>query len=305
MISKDLNPWWVTGFVDAEGSFAMSIFKSKTAAIGWTIEPCFIITLHVRDLVLLDLIKNFFSVGSVSIVGKDARFRVRSRSELNIIIDHFNKYPLQTTKALNFSYFCEILNHINKRVHTNLSGFLKLASLINRLNRPLSQSLLDKLAQIGPLPKVEFETTFDLSASNMEQVLNPFWISGFATGEGSFTYFTKTRVNSEGKTVKDYSLVFEISQRTQDLHILNLIASYFKVGNVYTDTSGISRYRLRTKDQIISTLIPHLNNYPLAGYKALQCSVWFKIVYLLNDRVRTDQRDAELEKLIKELSSLK
>nr|QPC56065.1 LAGLIDADG/HNH endonuclease [Ophiocordycipitaceae sp.]QUT09499.1 LAGLIDADG/HNH endonuclease [Ophiocordycipitaceae sp.]QUT09527.1 LAGLIDADG/HNH endonuclease [Ophiocordycipitaceae sp.]QUT13257.1 LAGLIDADG/HNH endonuclease [Ophiocordycipitaceae sp.]DAJ12167.1 TPA_asm: LAGLIDADG/HNH endonuclease [Ophiocordycipitaceae sp.] len=40
-------PWWVTGFVDAEGCFAMSIFKSSTAKIGWTIEP---ITLHVRDV---------------------------------------------------------------------------------------------------------------------------------------------------------------------------------------------------------------------------------------------------------------
>ena len=238
-------------------------------------------------------------------MANDARFRVRSRSELNIIIDHFNKYPLQTTKALNFTYFCKILNNNNKKVHTNVSGFLKLASLINILNRPLSQSLLDKLAQIGPLPKVEFETTLNLSDSNIEQVLNPFLISGFATGECFFTYFTKTRVNSAGKTVKDYYLVFEISQRTQDLHILNLIASYFKVGNVYTDTNGISRYRLRIKDQIISTLIPHLNNYPLAGYKALQCSVWFKIVYLLHDRVRTDQRDAELEELIKELSNLK
>lgn len=31
-ISKSitLNPWWVTGFADAEGSFCMSILKSKT-----------------------------------------------------------------------------------------------------------------------------------------------------------------------------------------------------------------------------------------------------------------------------------
>lgn len=93
-----------------EGSFSMSIIKSKTAAIGWTIEPCFIITLHVRDLELLYYIKNFFSVGSVSIVGIYARFIVRSRSELKIIIAHFNKYPLQTTKVVNFIYFCEILN---------------------------------------------------------------------------------------------------------------------------------------------------------------------------------------------------
>lgn len=118
--TSTLNPWWVTGFVDAEGCFSMSIFKSKTAAIGWTVEPCFIITLHVRDLELLNSIKQFFSAGSVSIVGKDARFRVRSRSELKVIIAHFNKYPLQTSKALNFSYFCEILSLINKKAHTNI-----------------------------------------------------------------------------------------------------------------------------------------------------------------------------------------
>ena len=72
----------------------MSIFKSKTTAIGWTIEPCFIINLHKRDLELLNSIKNFFSVGSVSLTGNLARFRVRSRSDLNVIIDYFNKYPL-------------------------------------------------------------------------------------------------------------------------------------------------------------------------------------------------------------------
>lgn len=98
--------------------------------------------------------------------------------------------------------------------------------------------------------------------------------------------------------------MFEISQRTQDLHILNLIASYFKVGNVYTGTNGISRYRFSTKDKIISILVPHFNNYPLAGNKALQYSAWLKVVCLLSDQVRTDIRDIELERLIKELSSL-
>jgi len=41
----------------------MFIFKYKTACIGWTIELCFIITLHQRDLELLNFIKNLFSVG--------------------------------------------------------------------------------------------------------------------------------------------------------------------------------------------------------------------------------------------------
>ena len=107
----------------------------------------------------------FFSVGSVSVVGKDARFRVRSRSDLSVIINHFNEYPLQSTKALNFIYFCEIFNLINKKVHTNIPGFLYLASFINRLNKPLSDSLLaeSKLALLGPY-------------ANLVQTLKPFWI---------------------------------------------------------------------------------------------------------------------------------
>lgn len=259
----------------------------------------------MRDLDLLYSIKNFFSVGSVSTVGKDlARFRVRSRSELQVIISHFKDYPLQTTKAINFAYFCEILNLINQKAHTNISGFLRLASLINRLNKPLSESLLAKLAQLGPLPNVEFKTSDFLYLRGV--TLNPYWIAGFATGEGSFTYFTRKRITSKGEEVKDYTLAFEIGQRTQDLHVLNLIASYFKVGNVYTETRGISKYRLTTNDKIINTLNPYFNDYPLVGHKALQYSAWLKIVfYLNNNKDRTELRSLELDGFIKELSNLK
>lgn len=40
-------------------------------------------------------------------------------------------------------------------------------------------------------------------------------------------------------------------------------------------------------------------------FKALQYSAWLKVVYLLSDQVRTDIRNIELERLIKELSCLK
>jgi hypothetical protein len=135
--------------------------------------------------------------------------------------------------------------------------------------------------------------------------LNPFWISGFVTGEGYFTYFTNTRINSVGKIIKNYSLVFEVSQKTKDLHILNLINVYFKIGNVYTDTKGMSRYRLRMNNQKNNTLIIHFNNYPLVGYKALQYLAWIKIVNIWNNQIKTDLTNIEVEKLIKELSNLK
>lgn len=302
---SNLNPFWVTGFVDAEGSFTMSIFSSRTAAIGWTIEPCFIITLHLRDIDILYAIKDFFTVGSVRVVGNCAQYRVRSRADLKVIIEHFVKYPLQTSKALHFLYFCEILNYFNNKVHTKVEGFLMLVSLINQLNNPISETTLTKIKELGPLTSVEFETDVSSTDTSNVKSLNPYWLAGFITGEGCFTYFTRTRKTSSGKIVKDYTVVFEVSQRTRDIHILNLIVSYFGVGNVYSDSKGISRYRLGAKNLIISILISYFDNYPLEGYKALQYQSWIKIVKLLADQPKSEQRDLEVEKLIKKLSELK
>lgn len=261
---KMLNPNWVTGFVDAEGSFSMSIFKSKTAAIGWTIEPCFIITLHIKDIELLNKIQLFFGVGVVSTIGsKGARYRVRSRDGLKTIISHFNKYPLQTTKIHNFVSFCYILDLMNQKYHTNVEGFLKLVSLINKLNNPLSSSLLNSLSSLGELPNVDFELTSKESISGppaTNEKLDPWWISGFTTGEGSFTYFTRNRKKASGEMVKDYTLAYEVSQRSDSMHVLDLIAKTFECGKVYSETRGVSKYRLVTKDQILSILVPFLKN---------------------------------------------
>ena len=303
---KKLNPWFVTGFADAESSFSISVFKSKTAAIGWTIEPCFIITLHKKDIELLKKIHNFFGVGSVDTAGsKIARYRVRSRQDLKTIVLHFERYPLQPTKVINFVSFCKILELMNNKLHTSVEGFLKLLSLINKLNNPLSESLLEKLAPLGKIPNVDLE----LYSANGESLkfnskLNPWWISGFATGEGSFTYFTRKRVNAAGNTVKDHTLAFEISQRSDSLYVLNLIVNTLGWGKVYTETRGISKFRLVLRDLILNDLVPFFDKYPLEGNKALQYSIWIQIVKTLHKNPRSAHRENKVVTLIKELSSL-
>jgi len=47
---------------------------------------------------------------------------------------------------------------MDSNAHTNIKGFLMLVSLINRLNKPISSSTLDKINYLGVLPNVEFET---------------------------------------------------------------------------------------------------------------------------------------------------
>lgn len=190
---------------------------------------------------------------------------------------------------------------MGSKLHTNVSGFLKLVSLINKLNRPLSSSSLDKLSYLGVLPNVEFEAP----VLNVNVSLDPQWIAGFITGEGSFTYFTRTRQDSKGNTIKDYTLAFEVSQDSKDWFLLNLIKDYFNSGKVYTETRGITKYRLTQRKEIISLLTPYFKNNPLQGRKALQFSIWIEIVNILvTEGIRTKERDIRIESLIKRLSNL-
>jgi len=55
----------------------------------------FKIGLHNRDLVLLNEIKNFFNGGIVT-TGENSEIKFESLKELELIINHFDKYPLVT-----------------------------------------------------------------------------------------------------------------------------------------------------------------------------------------------------------------
>jgi LAGLIDADG endonuclease len=97
-------------------------------------------------------------------------YKVRSRKDLLIIIEHFNKYPLCTSKFINFMYFTKVYDLIGQKLHTNVKGLLQLASLINKLNRPLSASLTKSLSTLGVLPDVDLESP----GINRNPSLNPF-----------------------------------------------------------------------------------------------------------------------------------
>jgi hypothetical protein len=63
-----LNPWFVTGLVDAEGSFFTSIFKSNTYKLGWYLKTNFAIGFGKNELSLLLQIQEFFGgIGSIII----------------------------------------------------------------------------------------------------------------------------------------------------------------------------------------------------------------------------------------------
>ena len=47
---ENIDPFWLTGFVDAEGCFSVVLFKSKTSKFGEAIKLSFILTQSARDI---------------------------------------------------------------------------------------------------------------------------------------------------------------------------------------------------------------------------------------------------------------
>ena len=112
-----LNPYFITGFTDAEGTFIFLIRENSKLKIGWRVEARFSISLHKKDLALLQLIKNHLNgIGNINKERRNTvQYKVTTLQDLtNVIIPHFNKFPLITKKLANFELFkmaIEIMNY--------------------------------------------------------------------------------------------------------------------------------------------------------------------------------------------------
>ena len=67
--------------------------------MGYQIKAVFKTILHNKDYYLLCQMKSFFGVGKITKHGENSlQYTVKSLKDLDIIISHFNKYPLLSQK---------------------------------------------------------------------------------------------------------------------------------------------------------------------------------------------------------------
>jgi hypothetical protein len=114
-----LNPNFITGFTDAEGSFTVTIYPDNLVKTGIRVNAGFKIGLNERDLDLLTKIQKFFGeIGKIyyNTALKSWTYTVANVRDLeNVIIPHFIEYPLLTQKAADFKLFVKIVQKIEGR----------------------------------------------------------------------------------------------------------------------------------------------------------------------------------------------
>jgi hypothetical protein len=178
-IKPKLEPFFVSGFTDAEGSFSVLIYKNSKCKTGYLVKAVFQISLHEKDRALLYGIRDALGgVGKVYDRGKNAcMYRVYTPEELIKVVDHFDKYPLLTKKRADFELFKSSVYMISRKEHLTTDGLKKIVAVKAVINKGLSADLKESFSDIIPVPRPEVQTT---------GVINPYWVAGFVSGEGSF-----------------------------------------------------------------------------------------------------------------------
>lgn len=288
-----LNANFITGFVDAEGSFVISIQKEPKNKTGWTIKPRLSISLHKKDIAILEQIKDYFKgVGNISKEGKNVvQYRVASLRDLtNIVIPHFDKYPLLTQKKADFILFKQVIELIDRKEHLTREGLIKVLSIKESINLGLSDTVKSAFFDIVAVERPVISN---------QKVLDPNWLAGFASGEGCFQItLIKTTTNQLGYWVQ---LSFQLTQHTRDIELINNLKEYLDCGQttVYNDHNFI-KYVVSNISDIMEKVLPFFDKYSIVGVKYQDYEDFKQVALMMKDKKHLTPEGLNLIKNIKE-----
>lgn len=222
--SQNLNPWFITGFVDAEGSFMVSILKSSTYRTGWEVQLSFQIKLHKRDLVLLKNIQASLvacaGIGRINSGKNEVVFRVRTLKEVLLLIDFFDLHPLITQKKADYNIFKQVALIMKDKQHLTPSrsaGLLEIVKLRTSLNLGLTDTLKSAFPNICATPRLQVTD---------QKIAHSQWVAGFTTGEGNFQVkFSNGCYNG---------LAFKLNQHDRDEQLMKSLIDYWGCGYYYS-----------------------------------------------------------------------
>jgi hypothetical protein len=283
-----LNPYYITGLVDAEGCFTTSIYKDSRMKTGWQVKPIFQLNLHKKDIKILEAVQKTWGVGKIYKHGQDSfMYRVSSLNNLRVITNHFDNYPLITQKLADYLLFKQSIDLIQKKLYLTEQGLLKLVGIKSVLNWGLSEKFKETFPNMIPVvrPKV-----------NISEIKDVYWLIGFVEGEGSFMVIIQKSKNK--KTTDNIGLKFVITQHSKDSVLFDNISNYLGCGRCYFNRNEVYLI-VSTFSDINNKIISLFNKYPLLGTKKEDYLDFCKVAELIKSKDHLTKEGIENIKRIK------
>ena len=151
---------WLAGFIDADGHFAV---RTTTSSVYPKIECKFEICQRQIDhnkqsnYGFLNLIANFLctTVKEIRVTRPKPEFRIRTvnlKGNL-ILVDYLEKYPLFSTKYLNYKDWLKVLTYFNLKEHKTAKGIKAIVEIKSKMNDKRSEFNWDHLGTFYNLHK--------------------------------------------------------------------------------------------------------------------------------------------------------
>ena len=133
-----IDPNYISGYVDGEGSFLISFSPREKLLTGLEVRPSFSVSQRGDRSEVLSQMKSYFGCGGIRFNKYDQtkRYEVRSLKNLiEVIIPHFKRHKLLSSKNKDFAIFCKVCEMMRKGKHKTKESLEKLINLSLRMNK--------------------------------------------------------------------------------------------------------------------------------------------------------------------------
>ena len=144
---SDAGPWhnsreflsaYISGYVDGEGCFTVSIAPRATLLVGWEVRPGFSVSQNGDRAEVLHAIKTYFGCGSIRPDRSDKTLKWETRrleEILERVVPHFERFPLLSSKRYDFDRFASICRTHGRPVRTCVATVsVEIVELARRMN---------------------------------------------------------------------------------------------------------------------------------------------------------------------------
>ena len=135
--SREFLSAYVSGYVDGEGCFTVSISPRAKLRVGWEVRPSFSVSQDGDRAEVLHAIQELLGCGSIRPDRSDRTLKWETRRLEDIlerVIPHFESWPLQSGKQRDFVRFAAVCRLMAAGAHRDREGLARIVELAREMN---------------------------------------------------------------------------------------------------------------------------------------------------------------------------
>jgi hypothetical protein len=135
--SREFLSAYISGYIDGEGCFTVSIAPRATLLVGWEVRPSLSVSQNGDRAEVLHALEAHLGCGCIRPDRSDKTLKWETRrleDLLGRVIPHFEAYPLLSGKKADFERFASVCRLMASGAHRDRAGLIEIVELTRGMN---------------------------------------------------------------------------------------------------------------------------------------------------------------------------